>query len=189
MSTNLLNRGCRAVLALFLFLSLTPVDLPAARKAKKGGDFDLTGIVRPDLVNAQTDPTLRFAVMNTGRSIFSITYGWFDISRSTVRYTVVQPPSKSNHTFTASRLAINDVRYNREWLMFRADKKEKMLIYLPQDRWGTVHSGPGMGSAANRESLGTSSIYKTLMNFDGVLALVKPAPPPAPVIIAQPVAP
>jgi len=64
-----------------------------------------------------------------------------------------------------------------------------MLIYLPPDRWGSVHSGPGMGAAANRESLGTSSIYKTLLNFDGVLALVKPpAPPPAPVI-AQPVTP
>jgi hypothetical protein len=138
-------------------------------------------------VNAQTDPTLRFPVMNTGGSVFSITYGWLDISNSTIRYTVVQPTSKSSHSFDVPRLAIGDLRLNREWLTFKAPKKGKMLIYLPQDRWGSVHSGPGMGAAANRESLGTSSIYKTLLNFDGVLALVKPpAPPPAPVI-AQPV--
>jgi hypothetical protein len=127
--------------------------------------------------------------MNTGGSVFSITYGWLDISNSTVRYTVVQPTSKSGHSFEMSRFAIAGLRLNREWLTFKAPKKGEILIYLPQDRWGSVHSGPGMGSAANRESLGTSSIYKTLMNFDGVLALVKPpAPPPAPVI-AEPVAP
>jgi hypothetical protein len=140
-------------------------------------------------VNAQTDPTLRFPVMSTGGSVFSITYGWLDISNSTIRYTVVQPTSKSEHSFEGSRLAIGDLRLNRGWLTFKSPKKGRMLIFLSQDRWGTVHTGPGMSSAANRESLGTSSIYKTLLNFDGVMALVKPpAPPPAPVI-AQPVAP
>lgn len=181
--------GWRAVLLLFLFLGVPSAGLAAAKKSKKSGDFDLTGIVRPDLVNAQTDPTLRFPIMRTGGSVFSITYGWLDISNSTIRYTVMQPPSKASQSFTVSRFAISDLRLNREWLGFRASKKGEMLIYLPQDRWGSVHSGPGMSSAANRESLGTTSIYKTLLNFDGVMALVKPPPPPPAPVIVQPVAP
>jgi hypothetical protein len=68
-------------------------------------------------------------------------------------------------------------------LLFKAPKKQQMIIFLPPDRWGSVHTGPGMGSVANRESLGTSSIYKTLLNFEGVMALVKPPAPPAPVIV------
>jgi hypothetical protein len=120
-------------------------------------------------------------------STSSDTYGWLDISGSMIRYTEVQPTRKSGHAFEVSRFAINNLRLNREWLTFNAPKKGETFIYLPQDRWGSVHSGPGMGAAASRESLGTSSIYKTLLNFDGVMALVKPPPPPAPVI-AQPVA-
>jgi len=176
----------RTALLLCLFLSLPSVGLA---KTKTRNDSDITNIVRPDLVNAETDPTLRFPIMSAGGSVFSITYGWLDISNSTIRYTVVQPTSKSGHSFEVSRLAIGDLRLNGEWLTFKAPKKGEMLIYLPQDRWGSVHTGPGMGAAANRESLGTSSIYKTLLNFDGVMALVKPpAPPPAPVIV-QTVAP
>ena len=179
-------RWGRTGLLLFLFLSLPSVGLA---KSKTGNDSDITNIIRPDLVNAQTDPTLRFPIMSAGGSVFSITYGWLDISNSTIRYTVVQPTSKSGHSFEVSRVAIGDLRLNREWVTFKAPKKGEMLIYLPQDRWGSVHSGPGMSAAANRESLGTSSIYRTLLNFDGVMALMKPpAPPPAPVIV-QPVAP
>jgi hypothetical protein len=45
-----------------------------------------------------------------------------------------------------------------------------------------------MSSAASRESLGTESIYKTFLNFDRVVAMMKPsAPPPAPVVV-EPVA-
>ena len=181
-------RGWRKALLLLLFLGIPSVGLGAAKRQKKSGDYDLSGIVRPELVNAQTDPTLRFPVMNTAGSVFSITYGWLDISSNTVRYTEMQPTRKAGHAFSVSRFAIGNLRLSRQWLEFKAPKKNEMFIYLSQDRWGTVHSGPGMGAAANRESLGTSSIYKTLMNFNGVLALVNPPPPPAPVI-AQPVAP
>jgi hypothetical protein len=122
-------------------------------------------------------------------SVFSITYGWLDISSSTIRYTVVQPTRKSEHDFEVSRFAIGDLRLDHTVLSLRAARKHEMLIYLPPDRWGTVHSGPGMSAAANRESLGTESIYKTLLYFDGVMALVKPStPPPAPVVM-QPLTP
>jgi len=137
-------------------------------------------------VNAQTDPTLRFPVMSM---VGSITYGWLDISSSMVRYTEVQPTRKSGHTFQVSRFAINNLRFNKTELSFKAPKKWQTFIYLPQDRWGSVHTSFGARSAESRDSLGTSSIYKTLMNFDGVMALVRPpAPPPAPVIV-RPVGP
>src|SRR5208282_5727690 len=149
----------RTGLLLFLFLTVPWVGLATTKSSKKGGDSDLSGIIRPALVNAQTDPTLRFPIMHTGGSVFSITYGWLDVSNSTVRYTVVQPTSKAGHSFDVSRFAVGDLRLTREWLTFKAPKKGELLIYLPQDRWGSVHSGPGMSSAAGRESLGTASIY------------------------------
>lgn len=180
----------RTGLLLFLFLSVPSMGLAKTKGSVKGGDIDLSGIVRPDLMNATGDPTLRFPVMSMHGTVFSITYGWLDISGSTIRYTVVQPTSKSNHSFEVSRFGIVDLRLNKTVLTFKSPKKEQMLIYLSHDRWGSVHTGPGMESAANRESSGTSSIYKTLLNFDGVMALVNPPPPPpAPVIVAQPVAP
>jgi hypothetical protein len=95
-------RGWRKPLLVIIFLCIPLLGL-AKSKAKKGGDFDLTGIIHPDLINSQSDPTLRFPVMNTGGSIFSITYGWLDISNNTVSYTVVQPTRKSDHTFQVSR--------------------------------------------------------------------------------------
>jgi hypothetical protein len=170
-------------LLLLLFLSVSSVGLAKSKSSKRSGDYDIANIVRPDLVNGQTDPTLRFPVMSMPGSVFSITYGWFDISNSAVRYTVVQPTSKSDHSFEVSRFAVGNLRFNRTVLLFKAPKKQQMIIFLPPDRWGSVHTGPGMGSVANRESLGTSSIYKTLLNFEGVMALVKPPAPPAPVIV------
>ena len=162
------------------------MGLAKTRGSKRAGDSDISNIIRPELVNAQNGPTLRFPIMHmTG----SVTYGWLDISSSTVRYTEVQPTRKSGHTFEVSRFAIGNLRFNGNILSFKSPKKLQMMTYLPQDRWGSVHTSFGMRSAESRDSLGTSSIYKTLMNFDGVLALVKPpTPPPAPVV-AQPVAP
>jgi hypothetical protein len=46
-----------------------------------------------------------------------------------------------------------------------------------------------MSSAANRESLGTLSIYKTLLNFDRVMAMVSPPPAPPEPVVARPVTP
>jgi hypothetical protein len=143
-------------------------------------------MVRPDLTNAQTDPTLRFPVMSMSGST---TYGWLDITSSTIRYTVVQPSREGGRGFEVPRFAVRDLRFNRTVVSFKTPKKEQTIAYLPQDLWGSNHRGFGMSSAESRERLGTQSIYNTLMDFDSVLALVKPpAPPPAPVIV-RPVAP
>lgn len=175
----------RAVLLLFLFLGVISVDLAVAKKGK-GGDTDLSDIVRPELMNAQTDPTLRFPVMSMATGT---TYGWLDITNSTVSYIEVQPSRKSSRTFVVSRSALGNLRFNHSILSFKSPKRLQTMIYVPPGDWGKVHMAfGGLNKEINRQSLGTSSIYKTLMNFDGVLALVKPPPPPAPVIVA-PVAP
>ena len=178
----------RKILLLVMLLSVPWAEV-AGKSNKKGGDFDLTGIIRPDLVNAPGDPTLRFPVMPTGGSIFGVTYGWLDISNATIHYTVVQPNGKSSHSFEVSRLSVTDIRLEKGWLSFRSDKRRETLTYMPPDRWGSVHTGPGMSSAANRESLGTLSIYKTLLNFDRVMAMVSPPPAPPEPVVARPVTP
>jgi hypothetical protein len=150
-----------------------PLETAETSPATGGSDSDLTNILLPELVNSDGDPTLRFPVMSIPGSVFTITYGWLDISSSTIRYTVVRPTSKSSYSFQVSRASVGDVDVSNNYLTFISPKKQPYFIYLPQDRWGTVHTGYGSDAAAGRESLGTSSIYKTLLNFDGVLALVK----------------
>ncbi|MDR3677135.1 MAG: hypothetical protein P4N24_16715, partial [Acidobacteriota bacterium] len=187
MSPNPKVRGWgRAVLLLIFFLSASCAALAVTKKSKRGGDVDLTNIIRPQLLNAETDPTLRFPVMSM---IGSTTYGWLDISSSTVRYTEMQPTRKSGRSFAVSRFAMSNLQFNRSFLMFKISKRWQQLIYVPQERWGLVHMAfNGLSKEADRDNPGTSSIYKTLLNFEGVLAIVKPPPAPAPVI-ARPVAP
>ena len=84
---------------------------------------------------------------------------------------------------------IGDLKIEQTYLMFHrgADKKRYTLFYLFQDRWGTIHSGPGSMQASAVGALGTASIFQAMRNFDNVLAMVKPpAPPPAPVVVAAP---
>ena len=137
--------------ALLIFLGLTVASMGLAAKTKNpkwGSGSELANLVRPELVNAQTNPTLRFPVMSMPGSVFSITYGWLDISSNTIRYTVVQPPSKSGHDFEVSRFAVNDLRLNSNVLSFKSPKQRQMLVYLSQDRWGISAYGPGHGAGS-----------------------------------------
>jgi hypothetical protein len=157
-----------------LILSIgAPLAAMGKKQQKKGGDFDLSDIIRPELIDAPANPTLRYPVMPGGSS-FGINYGWLDINNTTIRYTAVQPKNKSSRSFEVARLGISDLRLNNGWVYFRSSDERLQFAYMPQDRWGSVHTGPGMNSAASRESIGSSSIYKTLLNFDRVMALVNP---------------
>jgi len=173
-------------LAFLLTLSLAPLMLAqdagkASKRAKSRDDSDVVGIIRPTLLNADTDPTLRFPILSMPGSVFTITYGWLDISRNSVRYQVVEPPRKADHAFEVQRAAINDLHLNGSVIWFRSPKKKQMVFYLPQDRWGSTHTAPGVATAAVRDALGTGSIYHALQNFDDMLAMVKPPAPAAPV--------
>jgi hypothetical protein len=155
----------------------------AKRSAKNADNGDLSDIVRPQLLNADSDPTLRYPILNmSGVSIFSLSYGWFDISRKGIQYTVVQPDKKKDESYEAGFNDIGEIKVSHNFLEFRHGKKREKIFYLRQDRWGSVHSGPGLMNAANVNSGGTVSIERTMTNFDQVLALVKPPTPPAPEI-------
>jgi len=191
MSPNheLWRRG-RSALLLFLVVGMTSAATAgqlARKRSKTGGDFNTDTYTRPQLLNADSDPTLRYPILSMPGSVFSITYGWLDITRNSVRYQVGQPQSKSQNSFEVPRNEIGNLRFTYNYLMFRNPKKRQMIFYLPQSQWGSVHTGPGVASAAGRGTDGTVSIYQALRDFDHVLALVRPpalAPPP---VAVQPV--
>ena len=186
-----LRRMGRTLLLLFLIVSVA--SAAAAQFAKKSSRqrgekpdaSDLEDVLKPQLLNADSNPTLRYPIISTPSSVFSITYGWLDITHNTVRYQVAQPLSKSEHSFEVSRSEIRDLKFAYNSIIFRSPKKRQMIFYLPQDRWGSVHTGPGVGAAASRETEGTVSIYQAMRNFDRLLALVKPPPPAPPPVAAQ----
>ena len=178
--------------ALILFLIISATSAAAAQLARKGSsrrggrvdDADIEDALKPQLLNADTNPTLRYPIGSiSGWSIRSLSYGWLDVSRGRIHYSVIQPADKLDEGFDIPTGEISEVKIEM-YLQFHRDKKRFAIFYLPQDRWGSLHSGPGTMAAASRGSLGTGSIYQALKNFDRVLALVKPpAPPP---VAAQP---
>ncbi len=186
------NRTGRTVLWLFIIMSVASVAaVGQARKKSKGGGGSVSpdDYLKPELLNADANPTLRYPVASfSGWSVKSTSYGWFDVTRNGIRYGVVQPADKMSEGFDMSMAEITDLKIEQTYLMFHrgAEKKRYTLFYLSQDRWGTIHSGPGSMQAASVGALGTASIFQAIRNFDNVLAMVKP---PAPVVVAPVVAP
>jgi len=145
--------------------------------------------VKPQVLNADSNATLRYPIVNfAGISVYSVSYGWLDVSRGAVHYSVVTPPSKSKDTFEVPHKEIRDVRMAHSSLTFHGPAKKYDLFYMPQESWGSVHSGSGFMAAAIANAPGTASISLALTDFDRVLAMAKPAPAP-PAVVAQPVAP
>jgi len=155
----------------------------APQKESRSRDAAFGGFVRAELVNAETHPTLRFPVMHWYSSIWSVTYGWMEISRDTVRYEVQQPNNKRGHSFTSSRQGVTKLKWQGYWLYFQAAGKGRYLVYLPPERWGTIHTGFGMNSAGAENQAFTRGIQDTLQSFERVLAAVAPAPKPAPAVM------
>ncbi len=181
------ERWQRGRMALILFLILSATSAAAAQFARKsssrrGGrvdDADIEDALKPQLLNADTNPTLRYPIGSiSGWSVRSLSYGWLDVTRDRIHYSVVEPAGKLDEGFDIPTGEISEVKIEM-YLQFRRDKRRFNIFYLPQERWGTIHSGPGTMAAASRGSLGTGSMYQAIKNFDRVLALVKPpAPPP-----------
>jgi len=152
----------------------------APQKKSRSRDTAFGGFVRAELINAETDPTLRFPVMHWYGSIWSVTYGWLEISRDAVRYEVQQPDNKRDHGFASPRQGVIKLKWQGYWLNFQAAGKGRHLIYLPPERWGTVHTGFGMNSAGAENQAFTRGIQDTLQSFERVLAAVAPPPKPPP---------
>lgn len=182
--------GRTALLLCIITMVACAVAAAQARKKSAGPSATPDDYLKPQLLNADANPTLRYPVASfSGWSVKSTSYGWFDVTRNGIRYGVVQPADKMNEGFEMAIPEIGDLKIEQTYLMFHrgADKKRYTLFYLFQDRWGTIHSGPGSMQASAVGALGTASIFQAMRNFDNVLAMVKPpAPPPAPVVVAAP---
>ena len=161
MSQNLyLKRMGRTVLFLFLIINVTLAT--AAGQARKKSKMSTGGAspddyTKPQLLNADTNPTLRYpAASFSGWSVKSTSYGWFDVTRQGIHYAVVQPADKISEGFDMGSAEITDLKIEQTYLMFHrgAEKKKYMVFYLSQDRWGTIHSGPGAMGAASVGALG-----------------------------------
>jgi hypothetical protein len=146
--------------------------------------------VPPQLLNAESDPTLRYPVAKLSGSLLgNVSNGWLDISRSKVRYEVVQPAAKEKDAFDTPTAAITDIKRDGTYNLLRlyTPQKKQTLFYQAQQDWGTVHNAGTFWSASAAGAQGTTSIQRALQNFDVVLAEVKAAlTPPAPVV-SQPI--
>ena len=193
MSPNLYSwrRGRTALLLLLIITVSSVVGFGQARKKSKvnSGGISPDDYTKPQLLNADTNPTLRYPVASfSGWSVKSTSYGWFDVTQNRVHYAVVQPADKISEGFDMSIAEVTDLKIEETYLMFHrgAEKKRYAVFYLAQDRWGTIHSGPGAMGASGVGALGTASIFQAMRNFDNVLAMVKPV---APVMVAPVVTP
>jgi len=151
------------------------IALGQKRGSKSTGLEALSAITKPQLLNPDTNPTLRYPILNmSGSSIFSLSYGWFDVDKKGIHYTVIQPDKKKDESYEASLGDLTQVKMWRNFLEFHHGKSRERIFYLREDRWGSVHTGPGLENAANVNSVGTLSIARTMTNFDGVMAVIKP---------------
>ena len=156
--------------------------LPLLEAKDKKAVVDDADITTPQVLDAESNnPILRYpAASFSGWSIFSTSYGWFDVSRTGVRYQVMQPPGKSSENFEATSAEISEMEFKQSYLRFKTQNKKRTIFYVAEDRWGSIHSGPGAMAASARGSMGTGSMMQAMKNFDRVLATVKPPPPPGP---------
>jgi hypothetical protein len=143
--------------------------------------------LRPQLLNADTNPTLRFPIARMGHMNSTISFGWLDVSRDSVRYHVEQPPGKSQDSFEVSRRGIRIIGFQGLFLEF-SNPKYNRIFYLPPSEWESLDSGRGIVSAAEGGAGATQSIVRAIQYFDMALSLAKP-PAPAPLAAVERPAP
>jgi hypothetical protein len=82
--------------------------------------------------------------------------------------------------FQVSFSEITNSRLVKNFLQIFFAKRRLLVIYLPQDYWGTVVGKVrAFEEFGQRDPAGTIAIQRAMQNFDSVLAEVKPpAPPP-----------
>jgi len=184
------DRG-RSRAALVLFVMLAGVAGAAAQKAARQSgkpESSSNDNARPQLLNADTNPTLRFPIARMGHMNGTISFGWLDISRSSIQYHVEQPPSRSQDSFEVSRGQVRVIGFQGLFLEF-SNPKYNRIFYLPPSEWESLHSGIGIVSAAEGGMGATQSIVQALQNFDFALSLARPPAPAPPVVVERPVTP
>ncbi len=176
-----------------------------AAKARKGSASPEVGVApKPQLLNADSNPTLRYPV-----SVWesTVSCGWLDVTRSSVSYTVVESgrrgkqaaPAKKfmpggvnylvapadaagSEGFDVSLSEIQDISVVKNFLRVAIGTRKPLLIYLPQDFWGqVVGRSRAFVELGQRNPMlaGTMAIQRAMQNFGSVLAEVKPPAPPS----------
>ncbi len=192
MSHSNVSRLQRILLLSFLILTATSVAAAQAKSKKMSRLADpamSNTAVQPQLLNADTSPTLRYPIARAGLTVTSVSYGWLDITHAGIRFTVVQPPNKMDDAFNAATADIRDLKLEERnnTITFRNGNKRNSIFYVPQENWGNAHGGRAFLAATEEGASGTQSIYKTMLDFEAMLALVKSATaPPAPVVTSPP---
>jgi len=181
----------RSLLVLLLLVKLAGGSSTAAEKVVRPSgkpESSSNDNARPQLLNADTNPTLRFPIARMGHMNGTISFGWLDISRDSIRYHVEQPASKSPDSFELSRGQVRVIDFQGLFLEF-SNPKYNRIFYLPPSEWESLHSGIGIVSAAQGGVAATQSIARAMQNFDFALSLARPpatAPPP---VVESPVTP
>jgi hypothetical protein len=204
-------RYCRTWLLLVTFLAFPFLEVQAAQlvwaapagKAQKhaAAQAPVGEAPKPQLLNADSNPTLRYPV-SVKQS--SISCGWLDVTRTRVSYTVVESGSSSKparltkfapegvqHFVDPSDaaategfdVALSEITYvglQKSELLILSGRAKRALIYAPEDNWGTLVSKRGaFDQFAQADLAGTMAVQRAVQNFEGVLAEVKPPAPPA----------
>ena len=125
-----------------------------------------------------TRSSISYTVVESGRK--GRAFGVRKIAPGEAHYLVAPADAAGSEGFDVSLSEIKDSRLIKGSLLQIAfAKRAPLLIYLPQDQWGTVEKPRAFEEAAQRNPAGTMALQRAMQNFDSVLAEVKPpAPPP-----------
>ncbi len=189
----------RTAFFLILITNVTLATAAAQARRKAGSENTVASspiqFTKPELINADTNPTLRYPVAGSpwANLIYAgyLAYGWFDVTRTGVHFSVVEPAKRSGEGF-----------YLPTWQLKRAEIDASSQLGLSRD--GTIMAFPvlpsarslgyfpekwrGAGGGGGRRH-GTASMLDAIKDFDRVLAMVKPPAPVPAVAVAPPVAP
>jgi hypothetical protein len=181
----------RPVFLLFLIITMTSVATAQRKKSRLATPSISNTSVQPQLLNADTNPTLRFPIARASLSVSSVSYGWLDITHGGIHYTVEQPANKVADGFNASTGEIRDLKLEERnnTITFRDGKRKHTIFYDPQENWARVRRARDFFDETAEGASGTQSIYKTMLDFEAMLALVKSTAAPRAPVVAAPVVP
>jgi len=180
--------GTTFFLILIANVTLATAGGQAARKAGSKSSVEPTAaspiqFTKPELVNADTNPTLRYPVAAGPAYNYLyaslLTYGWFEVTRTGVHFSVVEPTKKSSEGFYLPtwQLKRAEIDQSTQLALSTDGQSWHTLFYLPQDRWGVFRKDREAREAAVAGAMGTASMLDAVKDFDRVLAMVKPAAP------------
>jgi hypothetical protein len=189
MSVEVSYKGRTATVLLSFVILAGLSDAYAQMIARQSGrpESSSNDKVGPQLLNADTNPTLRFPIARMGHMNATISFGWLDITRDSVRYHVEQPAEKSRDSFEVPRQQIRGLDFQGLFLEFSSPKLQR-IFFLPPGEWESLHSGIGIVSAAEGGTEATQSIAQAIRNFDFALALARPRAPETSAATERPVA-